>query len=253
MTEQQHIVAYVGSRNPNSRTLQAVNLVREALDAIEDLDVRWTILTPHDVRVLPVDGTAREFFTGVDHVERSGQDDSARLKQLLEDCDYVMFGSPTYGHNVSGDLKNVMDRLTYWGHLYHLAGKPGMAFVSATTNGFTKVGALVEGFMETLGIVVGATAYNTTNDVFDEDAAAEVAEEVADALRARKAGQVLAPSASQRAAFGQYQQLYAARTAENYETRYWRDHGMFECSTLDEYFARVAATPALRAMSAPLE
>ncbi len=154
------MVAYVASRNPQSQTLRSVRLIQDAVSA--NIDAEWTILTPNDTTILPSDGTASEFSTGVDHIELNGLDDSARVKKAIERCDYLILGSPTYGHNVSGDMKILMDRLTYWGHLFHLAGKPGMAMVSATTNGFLEVGELMERFMESLGIIIDETAYHTT-------------------------------------------------------------------------------------------
>lgn len=160
------MVAYVASRNPQSQTLRSVRLIQDAVSA--NIDAEWTILTPNDTTILPSDGTASEFSTGVDHIELNGLDDSARVKKAIERCDYLILGSPTYGHNVSGDMKILMDRLTYWGHLFHLAGKPGMAMVSATTNGFLEVGELMERFMESLGIIIDETAYHTTFTPFDE-------------------------------------------------------------------------------------
>lgn len=234
------IVAYVASRNPQSQTLRSINLIRQALHDI--CDAEWTILTPNDTTILPVDGTAREFFTGIDHVELSGMDDSARVKQLIERCNYLILGSPTYGHNVSGDMKNLMDRLTYWGHLFYLAGKPGMSMVSATTNGFFTVGELLERFMESLGIIIGETAYNTTFTPFDEPAARSVAEDIVHALENAHAGVVPEPSEGQELAFQSYKRDYSQRDGSDAESRYWREHGMFDCTCLRDYLDKIAGS-----------
>jgi len=245
-----HIVAYVGSRNPESRTCQAITMVKGTLDGI--MPVEWTILTPNDTVILPVDGTAREFHTGIDHVEMRGNDDSTRLKSLFEQCDYLILGSPTYGHNVSGDMKNLMDRLTYWGHLFHLANKPGRAFVSATTNGFLTVGGMLEQFMETLGIAVDDTTYNTTYDPFDEHQAKLLADDIATTLKNLPKHPAFNPSSGQEMMFNAYRQQFVRRGKTDYEYRYWKEHGLFTCDTLHDYFVRISRDPRLNAMTAPL-
>ena len=245
-----HIVAYVGSRNPESRTLQSVTILRNALDGIMPVD--WTILTPNDTVILPVDGTAREFRTGIDHVEALGTDDSTSVKQLFEQCDYLILGSPTYGHNVSGDMKNLMDRLTYWGHLFHLANKPGRAFVSATTNGFLTVGGVLEQFMETLGVALDDTVYNTFYDVFDEHEAVSLAEDMADTLNDLSGHPAFTPSGAQETLFRGLRSQISHHDKTDYEYRYWKEHGLFDCDTLHEYFDQVSRNRSLQAMTEPL-
>ena len=203
------MVAYVASRNPQSQTLRSVRLIQDAVSG--NIDAKWTILTPNDTTILPSDGTASEFSTGVDHIELNGLDDSARVKKAIERCDYLILGSPTYGHNVSGDMKILMDRLTYWGHLFHLAGKPGMAMVSATTNGFLEVGELMERFMESLGIIIDETAYHTTFTPFDEAMADQTAAAIVRALNTLRDGVVPETSERQELAFQSYKRDYARR------------------------------------------
>ena len=84
------MVAYVASRNPQSQTLRSVRLIQDAVSA--NIDAEWTILTPNDTTILPSDGTASEFSTGVDHIELNGLDDSARVKKAIERCDYLILG-----------------------------------------------------------------------------------------------------------------------------------------------------------------
>lgn len=233
-----NIVAYVGSRNPMSSTLRSVKLTKQSLDS--EFTADWTILTPNDIKILPVDGTGREFTEGIDYVEEARIDDSHRLKELFKSCDYLILGSPTYGHNVSGDMKIVMDRLTYWGHLFYLAPKPGMAFVSATTNGFLKVGSLLELFMENLGIVISPTVYNTTSTPFDQKKAIETANTILSAGKDGINGKMLEPSVRQEAAFQMLSSTYSRRDSNDCEAKYWREHGFMKCESLNDYF-RLAA------------
>lgn len=231
------IFAYCGSRNPQSRTLQAIVLIQQWLSSLQDsidTQISWTICTPKDLRILPSDGTAREFSTGVDRQELLGIDDSGRLKTMIEHCDYLILGSPTYGHNVSGDMKIVMDRLCYWSHLFYLSGKPGMPLVSASTNGYLKVGDMLERFMDSLGIVRDPTAYNTYGMPFENNEAQGAARHILAALTSHEAS---VPNGYQEELFRSYKRSYIRRDEQNAEYRYWKKHRMFDCDSLAEYFA----------------
>ena len=133
-------------------------------------------------------------------------------------------------------MKILMDRLTYWGHLFHLAGKPGMAMVSATTNGFLEVGELMERFMESLGIIIDETAYHTTFTPFDEAMADQTAAAIVRALNTLRDGVV--PENQRKAGAGipiLQSVTTPRRDGSDAESRYWRERGMFDCATFHEY------------------
>ena len=60
------------------------------------------------------------------------RDDMAMLKEKILQSDILFFGSPVYLSDLSGIMKNVLDRISYWAHRYELAGKPAAVF--ATTD-----------------------------------------------------------------------------------------------------------------------
>jgi multimeric flavodoxin WrbA len=199
--------------------------------------IKAIILTPKNTKILPSDGTAQEFFTGVDRIALSGDDDSEEVKAMICKSDYLILGSPTYGHNVSGDMKILMDRLTYWGHLFYLANKPGMAFVSATTNGFLQVGTMLEEFLDALGVVHDETQYNTTTMPFDDEAAHLAAGIIWDSLHRDPSTRV--PNERQESVFQAYKMLYSSRNGKDAESRYWEELGMFDCANLKEFFKKI--------------
>lgn len=153
---------------------------------------------------------------------------------MIEHCDYLILGSPTYGHNVSGDMKIVMDRLCYWSHLFYLSGKPGMPLVSASTNGYLKVGDMLERFMDSLGIVRDPTAYNTYGMPFENNEAQGAARHILSALTSHEASM---PNGYQEELFRSYKRSYIRRDEQNAEYRYWKKHRMFDCDSMAEYFA----------------
>jgi multimeric flavodoxin WrbA len=87
-------------------------------------------------------------------------DDWADIVQKVLDCEVLVMGSPTYYYDVSGQLKNFIDR-TY--SLYHdrrLSGKKGIAVAVNASMGAERAAATIEGFLgahefASLGSVTG--------------------------------------------------------------------------------------------------
>ncbi|MCG4715535.1 NAD(P)H-dependent oxidoreductase, partial [Faecalibacillus intestinalis] len=50
-------------------------------------------------------------------------DDFRKIKYAMLDADIVIFVSPVFAHNVTGGVKNIIDRLASWTHYMPLAGK----------------------------------------------------------------------------------------------------------------------------------
>jgi len=87
-------------------------------------------------------------------------DDWGGIAQQIVDSDVLVMGSPTYYYDISGHLKNFIDR-TY--SLYHdrkLAGRRGVAVAVNAENGSKRAIETIEGFLGThefayLGFVRG--------------------------------------------------------------------------------------------------
>lgn len=55
------------------------------------------------------------------------------------DSNFIIWGSPVYTMQVSGQMKNFLDRLASWYHLLKLAGKSGMTVSTTAGNGLEEV------------------------------------------------------------------------------------------------------------------
>ena len=87
-------------------------------------------------------------------------DDWGSIAEKMLDAEVLVMGSPTYYYDVTGQLKNFIDR-TY--SLYHdrrLSGKKGIAVAVNATMGAERAAATIEGFLgahefKSLGSVIG--------------------------------------------------------------------------------------------------
>ncbi len=144
---------YIGSRNPKSRIFQRMNPIIQSLKE-EGHDVE--VVTPQEKLVKVCIGCTSCFKTGkcVLDLDVEPRDHMIELKRTMLQSDIIVFVSPTYAHNVSGDMKNIIDRLSYWLHLIPLAGKNGIAISFSDTNGAIKVSNYLEMMMNYMGINV---------------------------------------------------------------------------------------------------
>lgn len=110
-------------------------LVREALDAVQELGGETELVTVSDKTINPCDGcgTCRE--TGVCHIN----DDMQGVYQQLLQADGIILGTPVYFWNVSAQAKAVMDRTFAFLAHRKLEGKVAGAIVVARRVGAGQV------------------------------------------------------------------------------------------------------------------
>lgn len=129
------ITAYIGSRRgKNSNTYKFTKEILEATKKKLE-SVEYEIITSDQIDIKPCTGCKSCFSK--EECEFDKYDDMGKLRQKLIDSDFVIFGSPVYAHNISGDLKTFFDRTSYWMHLMRLHGKGSMVLSTTGTNGHT--------------------------------------------------------------------------------------------------------------------
>ncbi|MDR1447488.1 MAG: flavodoxin family protein [Candidatus Ancillula sp.] len=231
------VVAYVGSRNKNSSTLKLVSSIKDAVLAISSSEIKFNIYTPNNCNIMPDDGSASAFKTGVDKIEEARIDDSLQLKKEIKDCDFLILASPTYAHAVSGDMKILIDRITYWNHIFYLANKPGQIIVTASGNGFLKVAAYIRQILENCGVVFCDDVIQTDSRILSDIDITNSALTIVNQLNL--SNEVFVPSAGAEANFQHLKARYINSNKSFFEPNYWKKHGMFECENLKEYFQKV--------------
>ena len=82
-------------------------MVREALDAVQELGGETELITVHDKTIKPCDACYACQKEGICPIN----DDMQGIYQQLEQCDGIILGTPVYYSNVSAQAKAVMDRL----------------------------------------------------------------------------------------------------------------------------------------------
>ncbi len=114
-------------------------LVREALDAIQELGGETELITVSGKTINPCDGCRTCVTKGVCHIN----DDMQEIYQQLLKSDGIIIGTPVYFANVSAQAKAVIDRTYVLLQHRKLRGKVAGAIVTARRVGAGQVLSLL--------------------------------------------------------------------------------------------------------------
>lgn len=222
------VLAYVGSRNPKSKGL---TYVRELATELAGEDIEFDIVTAEELTLHPVMGSDA-FITGKDDVDDEGGDSGEYIKNKLLEADFIIFTTPVYSHAVSSDFKRLIERLSYWLHIFRLLGKPGISVVAASSNGFMEVQEYVDYVMGSLGIQVVESVILLDRDIKGSDSVERGVQAIKHALGPDYRIKLSTITEQQ---FRTYQRTYKPLSRELAEPRYWEEKGWFNYRKLQHY------------------
>jgi len=150
------IVAIHGSpRTTRSITRQLASLV---LEGAAEAGAETEMIDLCDLRVTPCTACEGCSINGICVFE----DDVPTLVERMKDADGIIFASPVYIDNVSGQMKIFFDRLADAIHYQVLAGKYGCSVATTHTSGGDQIVAYQNHVLNYLGVItVGGVSVAT--------------------------------------------------------------------------------------------
>lgn len=161
-------------------------------------------------------------------------DDMEKIKLGILSSDIILFGSPVYGHAVSGSVKTFFDRITYWTHLFKLSGKFGISLDVSSGNGNEPVKQYMEKIMGNLGLSL-VSQISIKSSSYSKEIMLNIAKNEMKKLLITYQNNKYKVSATQETSFKNFQRLYKKGAGTSFEREYWLSNGMFEVKTLEEY------------------
>jgi multimeric flavodoxin WrbA len=131
-----HVLALVGSFRKQGNTARIVRMIEarmRALSSPQGAPLEFETLLLGDLDIRPCRGCRTCFDRGEDACPL--KDDVARIRSRIEVSDAIMMASPVYVDDVSGLMKNLMDRLAYLCHRPALGGKYACVLASVGSGG----------------------------------------------------------------------------------------------------------------------
>lgn len=143
------VVAYIGTRKgEDSNTYKLTKVIFDKCRENSE-NIQFEIITSNDFVINNCVGCGKCFRSGVCSLDKV--DEASKLKEKLLAADMVVFASPVYAHNVSGDMKTFIDRISYWLHNMKLNGKYAAVISTTLSNGHLTVTSYLEKIMNILG------------------------------------------------------------------------------------------------------
>ena len=142
------ILAFMGSPRKNGNTAKLLNCIKEALPETDEME----IISLTDYKISGCMGCSH-CQSDTEHFVCVQNDDGNMLLHKIINADCVIYGTPLYGHNYSGQLKVFLDR--------HI---PLFKFVSGKDKAVNEMEILSVIEKKPVGLVVscqGPRVYNT--------------------------------------------------------------------------------------------
>lgn len=160
------VFSFVGScAGENSTTAKLSDDLAEAFREVAEAvgeEVSYERMTGAEVRVDYCRSCTSCFRKGICPLDKT--DDMAKLKEKMKECDVLLFGSPVYLWEMSGIIKSVIDRITYWSHRFELLGKPCAVFTSTDSSHGAEVADNLRLLMSFMGAIPFDAAHQTMKD-----------------------------------------------------------------------------------------
>lgn len=146
------IFTFTGSNSQKSNTLYFTQKILEKVCEKSDEQIQYEIYHGANCNISMCRGCSRCFLTGKCTLDQT--DDMKLLKSKMLESDIIIFSSPIYVHNVTGIMKNFIDRIAYWTHLMRLSSKHSIILTTTSNNGHIYVEDYLKSVSNYLGLDV---------------------------------------------------------------------------------------------------
>jgi multimeric flavodoxin WrbA len=121
------VIAIIGSPRGKGAGYKVVRQIEERMKALGDMDFEYLFLK--DANLKPCIGCFNCVAKGEDKCPL--RDDRAMIEQKMLEADGIILSSPGYVQNVSGLMKNFMDRFAYTNHRLRFFKPKGMLVINS--------------------------------------------------------------------------------------------------------------------------
>ncbi|ADQ39863.1 NADPH-dependent FMN reductase [Caldicellulosiruptor acetigenus I77R1B] len=229
------IFCYVGS--PRGEKSITINLARKLLTYLSHRsECIYKIYSPSELKLEKCLGCECCFKNG--NCELDKVDNFDKIKNEMISSDVIILGTPVYAGTISSYLKEFIERLSLWLHIFKLAGKCGVIIATSTGNSLNETAYYLRRIMHGWGIsdIYTMLIPVQTNDDLEK---AEINEEInrcVEYLCSFLSG-LKKPASNNylEQYFQTLKKLYLpVRNFEHYEAKYWNENGFFELNSYKE-------------------
>lgn len=245
------ILVIMGSPRKGN-TFRACEEIRRIME--QELTLEFEYLWLHDANLLPCKGCLICFTGGEGRCPN--RDDTPHIAQKMHDADGVIFATPVYGLNVTGQMKTFIDRFSHCFHRPRFFGKKALLLATTGIIGYEDVLKYLDTVARLWGFSVAGRAGLLTAEPVPRRLAEKNNHEIARAARdfifaLQQPGEIrpglydVIVFHGQRGAFSQLAEISPA------DYQYWKERGWLDRGT--RYFVDVPVNPLYHAAGVVIE
>lgn len=238
-----HIVVVVGSNASNSNTSRICKRIFSNLVDIAKKNgifkVSVFVSSYKDLKLSACKGCMTCFIEGKCPLDQTDLMDELKQEMLLADC--IVFASPVYVNNISGAMKNIIDRIGYWTHTMYLAGKKGFILVNTDYSGLEESSSYLYYIMTQMGICVKDIfkySFKKLGEGELDNFSKKVAKKIYDNLE----NDLILSNQDLEECFRWKKRIYQPllnNKEENYEIEFWKENGLYQIKSYEEFLKRI--------------
>lgn len=236
------IFGFIGS--PLKKNSNTYTLTRMMLDKLQEMDenIDYEVFTAGQVNINYCKGCWSCMKKG--KCPQDKQDDMGLLKKKMTDADFIIWGSPVYTMQVTGQMKTFLDRMCSWYHLLKLAGKSGMTVSTTANSGLAEVQDYLKMMLCATGvkIVTDLGTYGTfPKTLTDPEQALKEAYKTVEIVYPYITGEKKAETDDDLEECFQIMKnkvTYGAKWLP-YEHQYWQENGMLDLNSFDDLLRKI--------------
>lgn len=222
-----------GSRNKRSVGAELAKLLQKKFNDVGD---KTDFYIGENLNLSPCNGCSTCFDNGICPLD--DVDGFNSVKENILEADLVIIISPVYVNNVSGIIKNFIDRIAYWFHILKLSGKMGIVISIADNSGAEFVVDYLEKVLTFSGcnVIEKYNIIKTQSNLPLERIADNIYKNVELAKKNEKQYHSTFDLEKQFQYLKRSYMLYKnAILEEAYEVKYWYTTGLIECNSFQEW------------------
>lgn len=222
------VLAICGSKSKNSKSLYFLKLLKEQF--LNYSDINFKIISPDDYYLSFVSGSNDMFIKGedIDDID----DDGNFIKEEILNSEFIIVNSPVYSLNVSANIKNLIDRLSSWGHTFKLLGIPGITLSVSSGRGHLEVESYLDFMFSSFGMNIIRNLNFTNKEDIEQYNFKALKREIIEKIYSSKE---FMPSLLQEQQFQEHKNLISKQPKHFYEYKYWEETGLLYSENLHEY------------------
>ncbi len=227
------ICVYNSSRKNNSSTELVIKQLIKYIS--KEKNVECDIYNARNSEIKQCEGCEKCFKCGFCPLDKI--DSMGKIKKSLKNADVIILGTPVYSAMVSGNMKIMIDRLSYFLHRFEFRHKIIIPVISASGNSLIDTNAYFKKIIESWGAFVPFSIMFTVdvpNMLKSDKFMNELLRNYADGIvKYCNREEKITASDYQELYFEQLKKIYSI-PADTFEFRYWDSNNLTKYSSYQE-------------------